>query len=66
MRTSRPPASCRNSSTDAGHFALETHAEEIGQLVLDFLARLNPRDGYAARRVGERLSLQCASVPNSG
>ena len=51
---------------DAGHFAIEAHAEEIGQLMLDFLARLNPCDGYAARRVGERLSLQRARVPNSG
>jgi pimeloyl-ACP methyl ester carboxylesterase len=24
---------------DAGHFALETHAEEIGRLILDFLGR---------------------------
>jgi pimeloyl-ACP methyl ester carboxylesterase len=25
---------------DAGHFALESHAEEIGQLILEFLGRV--------------------------
>jgi pimeloyl-ACP methyl ester carboxylesterase len=33
---------------DTGHFALETHAEEIGALITEFLLRVNARDTVAA------------------
>jgi pimeloyl-ACP methyl ester carboxylesterase len=33
---------------ETGHFALETHAEEIGALIVDFLSRVNGRETVAA------------------
>jgi pimeloyl-ACP methyl ester carboxylesterase len=33
---------------DAGHFALETHAQEIASTILDFLGRKLPRAASAA------------------
>jgi pimeloyl-ACP methyl ester carboxylesterase len=33
---------------DTGHFALETHAEEIGELIVEFLSRVSGRETVAA------------------
>jgi pimeloyl-ACP methyl ester carboxylesterase len=33
---------------ETGHFALETHAEEIGALIVEFLSRVNGRETVAA------------------